>query len=87
MSHGIGIGISSVKDGKVAYKQEEAKEQQRERGDRSRDTHRVGHWNRNTSTCGSEAGQRERGITPCPPVPLSPRPLFVICPLMRVTPV
>ena len=62
-----GIGISSVNDGKVASTQEEAKEKQR--GDRSRDKHRVGHRNRNTSTCGSEAGERERGITP--PVPLS----------------
>ena len=80
-----GIGISSVNDGKAAYTQEEAKDQQGGRGDRSRDKHRVGHRNRNTSsTCGSEAGERERGITP-----LSPSPLFVIClsPLMSVTPV
>ena len=39
-----GIGISSVHGGKVAYMQEEAKEQQRGR-DRSRDNHRVGHRN------------------------------------------
>ena len=57
---------SSVNDGKVAYTQQEAKDKQ-PGGDRSRDKHRVGHRNRNTSTCGSEAGERDRGITPCPP--------------------
>ena len=56
-----GTGISSVNDGKVAYTQEEAKEKHRA-GDRGRDKHRVGHRNRNTSTCGSEAGERDRGI-------------------------
>ena len=66
-----GIGISSVNDAKVAYMNEEAKEHQRGWRDRSRDKHRVGHRNRNTSTCGSEAGEREMGITP-------PVPLFVI---------
>ena len=78
-----GTGISSVNNGKVAYMQEEAKEKHRG-GDRSRDKHRVGHRNRNTSTCGSEAGERDRGITPLPP-----SPLCVICLplLMRVTPV
>ena len=77
-------GISSVDDGKVAYTQEEAKEKHRG-GDRSRDKYRVGHRNRNTSTCGREAGERDRGITALPP----PSPLSVIClpPLMRVTPV
>ena len=63
------IGSSSVNGGKVAYMQEEAKEQERGRGDRSRDKHREGHRNRNTSTCGSEAGERDKGITPLPPPP------------------
>ena len=67
-----GTGISSVNDGKVAYTQEEAKEKHRG-GDRSRDKHRVGHRNRNTSTCGSEAGGRDRGITPLPPLPITVR--------------
>ena len=77
-----GTGISSVDDGKVAYTQEEAKESIDPGGGQAQG--RVGHRNRNTSTCGSEAGERDRGITL-----LSPSPLFVICPppLMRVTPV
>ena len=62
-----GIGISSVNGGKGAYMQEEAKEQQRGRRDRIRDKHKAGHRNRNSSTCGSEAGERERGITSCSP--------------------
>ena len=64
-----GTGINSVNDGMVAYTQEEAKEKHRG-GDRSRDKHRVGHRNRNTSTCGSEAGERDRGITPLLPLPI-----------------
>ena len=53
----------------MAYMPEEAKEQQGRRGGRNRDKHRVGHWTRSTTMCGNEAGERDRGTTPLPPLP------------------
>ena len=80
------VGSSSLHGGKVAYMPEEAKIQERGRGDRSRDKHGVGYRNRNSSTCGSEAGEREgRPLGGSPPVPLS-NICYMPPPLMRVTP-
>jgi len=73
-----GTGISSVNDDKVAYTQEEAKESIDPGGGQAQG--RVGHRNRNTSTCGTEAEERDLDYPSAPPAP-APHYLLYVSPL------